>query len=282
MNKSAKGLLWSFFGVLILSPDTLLIRLLNLSDFSLIFYRSFLPAISIFLFIFWMYKKETLKVFLLIGLPGIIYAMFYAITHVCFVYSIQNTSVANTLVIIAGAPIFAALFSIIFLKEKPSPFTLVIIFVALISMLVIGWGSYSSSGIFGDLMALTVAVFMGASGVLVRYFKDIDLVPACFVGCILAGLYAVPFDIEFNLSSMQIIYLSLMCFIMLPIPFIIMTIAPKYTPAYQVYLVFLLESVLGTAWVWVVINEVPSINTIIGGLILLTSVLVYMILETRK
>ena len=75
MNKSAKGLLWSFFGVLILSPDTLLIRLLNLSDFSLIFYRSFLPAISIFLFIFWMYKKETLKVFLLIGLPGIIYAM---------------------------------------------------------------------------------------------------------------------------------------------------------------------------------------------------------------
>ena len=63
-------------------------------------------------------EKETLKVFLLIGLPGIIYAMFYAITHVCFVYSIQNTSVANTLVIIAGAPIFAALFSIIFLKEK--------------------------------------------------------------------------------------------------------------------------------------------------------------------
>ena len=168
------------------------------------------------------------------------------------------------------------------MKEKPSPFTWVIIVVAFVSMFVIGWGSYSSSGIFGDLMALTVAVFMGASGVLVRYFKAIDLVPACFVGCILAGLYAVPFDIEFNLSSMQIIYLSLMCFIMLPIPFIIMTIAQKYTPAYQVYLVFLLESVLGTAWVWVVINEVPSINTIIGGLILLTSVLIYMILETRK
>ena len=282
MSKSAKGLLWSFFGVLILSPDTLLIRLLNLSDFSLIFYRSFLPAVTIFLFIFWQYKRETLKIFVLIGLPGIIYAIFYAITHICFVYSIQNTSVANTLVIIAGAPIFAALFSIIFLKEKPSPFTWVIIFVALVSMFVIGWGSYSSSGIFGDLMALIVAVFMGASGVLVRYFKGIDLVPACFVGCILAGLYAVPFDIEFNLNSMQIIYLSLMCFIMLPIPFIIMTIAPKYTPAYQVYLIFLLESVLGTAWVWVVINEVPSINTIIGGLILLTSVLIYMILETRK
>ena len=91
MSKSAKGLLWSFFGVLILSPDTLLIRLLNLSDFSLIFYRSFLPAVTIFLFIFWQYKRETIKIFLLIGLPGIIYAVFYAITHICFVYSIQNT-----------------------------------------------------------------------------------------------------------------------------------------------------------------------------------------------
>ena len=71
-----------------------------------------------------------------------------------------------------------------------------------------------------------------------------------------------------------------MCFIMLPIPFVIMTIAPKYTPAYQVYLIFLLESVLGTTWVWVIINEVPSLNTIIGGLLLLTSVLIYMILES--
>ena len=282
MSKSAKGLLWSFFGVLILSPDSLLIRLSNLSDFSLIFYRSFLPAITIFLFIFWSYKKETFKVFLLIGVPGIIYSTFYAITHICFVYSIQNTSVANTLVIIAGAPIFAAIFSIIFLKEKPSLFTWVIIFVAIISMLTIGWGSYSTSGIFGDLMAFIVAILMGASGVLVRYFKNIDLVPACFVGCLLAGLYSLPFEIEFNLTNAQIIYLSLMCFIMLPIPFIVMTIAPKYTPAYQVYLIFLLESVLGTTWVWIVINEVPSLNTIIGGSSLLFSVLIYMILETRK
>ena len=282
MTKSAKGLLWSFFGVLILSPDSLLIRLSNLSDFSLIFYRSFLPAITIFLFIFWSYKKETFKIFLLIGVPGIIYAIFYAITHICFIYSIQTTSVANTLVIIAGAPIFAALFSIIFLKEKPSLFTWLIIFVSIISMFIIGWGSYSTSGLFGDSMALIVAILMGASGVLVRYFKNIDLVPACFIGCILAGLYSLPFEIEFNLSYAQIIYLSLMCFIMLPLPFIVMTIAPKYTPAYQVYLVFLLESVLGTTWVWLIIKEAPPINTIIGGSILLFSVLIYMILETRK
>ena len=282
MNKSAEWLLWSLFGVIILSPDSLLIRLSNLSDISLIFYRSYLPAITLLLFILWFYKKNTLNAFLLIGIPGIIYALFYAITHICFVYSIQYTSVANTLVIIASAPIFSALLSIIFLNEKPSLLTWLIIFISFFSMLIIGWGSYSTTGIFGDIMALIVAIAMGSGGVLVRFFKKIDLVPACFVGCIIAGFYALPFEIEFNLTSFQILYLSLMCLIMLPIPFIIMTIAPKYTPAYQVSLVFLLESVLGTAWVWLIISEVPSLNTIIGGLLLLSSVLIYMILETRK
>tara|TARA_Y100000746_G_scaffold42622_1_gene32079 strand:+ start:76 stop:924 length:849 start_codon:yes stop_codon:yes gene_type:complete len=282
MKKSSQWLTLSLAGVLLLSPDSLLIRLLNLSDFSLIFYRSYLPAVTLFIFILWFYKKNTIQAFLLIGVPGVIYATLYAITHVCFVYSIQYTSVSNTLVIVASAPIFSAILSIIFLKEQPSLFTWLIIFIALVSMFIIGWGSYSTTGVFGDIMALIVAIAMGSGGVLVRYFKNIDLVPACFVGCILAGLYTLPFQIEFDLTSIQILYLSLMCFVILPIPFIIMTIAPKYTPAYQVSLVFLLESVLGSAWVWIVINEVPSLNTIIGGAILLSSVLIYMILETKK
>ena len=282
MKKSSQWLTFSLVGVLLLSPDSLLIRLLNLSDFSLIFYRSYLPAVTLFIFILWFYKKNTIQAFLLIGVPGVIYATLYAVTHVCFVYSIQYTSVSNTLVIVASAPIFSAILSIIFLKEQPSLFTWLIIFIALVSMFIIGWGSYSTTGIFGDIMALIVAIAMGSGGVLVRYFKNIDLVPACFVGCILAGLYTLPFQIEFDLTSIQILYLSLMCFVILPIPFIIMTIAPKYTPAYQVSLVFLLESVLGSAWVWIVINEVPSLNTIIGGAILLSSVLIYMILETKK
>jgi len=282
MKKSSQWLTLSLVGVLLLSPDSLLIRLLNLSDFSLIFYRSYLPAVTLFIFILWFYKKNTIQAFLLIGVPGVIYATLYAVTHVCFVYSIQYTSVSNTLVIVASAPIFSAILSIIFLKEQPSLFTWLIIFIALVSMFIIGWGSYSTTGIFGDIMALIVAIAMGSGGVLVRYFKNIDLVPACFVGCILAGLYTLPFQIEFDLTSIQILYLSLMCFVILPIPFIIMTIAPKYTPAYQVSLVFLLESVLGSAWVWIVINEVPSLNTIIGGAILLSSVLIYMILETKK
>ena len=281
METRNKGLLLSLLGVFILSPDSLLIRLVDLDDFSLIFYRSILPIISVLIFLIYYYKSSFLKSIILIGIPGIAYAILYAITHICFVYSIQHTSVANTLVLIAASPIFAAIFSIYILKEKPNLFTWITIFLALIGVIIIGWGSFTNAGLFGDLMALIMASAMGLSMVIVRYYKEKDLIPACLIGCVLATLYALPFNIDFNLNIYQISILMVMCLIILPIPFMILTISPKYAPAHEVALIFLMESVLGTLWVWLVINEVPPINTIIGGLVLIFSVSIFIIKTTK-
>ena len=282
METRNKGLLLSLIGVIVISPDSLLIRLANIDDLSLIFYRSALPIITILIFLIYNYQKSFIKSFFLIGLPGVIYAVLYAITHICFVYSIQNTDVANTLVLIASAPIFAALFSVFILKEIPSFFTWIVIFIALLAMIIIGIGSFISTGLYGDIMALIVAAGMGFSMVLVRLFKNKDLVPACLLGCLIAALYTLPFGVNFNIDQNQIFYLLLMCLLILPIPFMILTIAPKYTPAHEVALIFLMESVLGTAWVWFVINEAPPANTIIGGVLLLGSVSIFIYQTTKK
>ena len=282
MKTRNKGLILSFIGVLILSPDSLLIRLVDLDDFSLIFYRSALPIVTILIFLIYTYQESFLKSFYLIGIPGIIYAILYAITHICFVYSIQNTSVANTLVLIASAPIFAALFSVFILKEIPSLFTWIVILIAMFAMIIIGVGSFTTTGLYGDLMALIVAIGMGFSMVLVRLFKNKDLVPACLLGCLISAIYALPFGINFNLNNDQFILIIIMCLIILPIPFMIMTISPKFAPAHEVALIFLLESVLGTTWVWFVIKEVPPLNTIIGGILLLGSVTIFIYQTTKK
>jgi len=282
MDTRNKGLLLSLIGVIILSPDSLLIRLVDLDDFSLIFYRSALPIVTVFLFLLYYYKSAVFSSFILIGLPGVVYAILYAITHISFVYSIQHTAVANTLVLIAAAPIFAAIFSVFILKEIPNFFTWIIIFIALSGMIIIGWGSYTSTGIFGDAMALIVAAGMGFSMVLVRFYKNKDLVPACLLGCVIAAFYALPFNVNFSLNNSQIFILLLMCLIILPIPFMILTIAPKYAPAHEVALIFLMESVLGTTWVWFIIKETPPSNTIIGGVILLIAVSIFIFKSTRE
>ena len=72
-----------------------------------------------------------------------------------------------------------------------------------------------------------------------------------------------------------------MCLIILPIPFMLLTIAPKYAPAHEVALIFLMESVLGTAWVWFVIKEVPPFNTVVGGTVLLIAISIFILKTTR-
>lgn len=282
ISSRSKGLLWSLFGVLILSPDSLLIRLSNLSEFTLIFYRGALPPLTIIIFLIIYYKKNFLKSFFAMGLAGVFYALLYSIIHIAFVYSIQQTSVANTLVLIASAPIFAAILSLIFLKENPKMLTWLIIFFAFISMIIIGWGSYTTTGLIGDILALVTGLGMAASAVIVRYYKNIDLVPACVIGCILTALYALPLTNDFTLNSFQMINLFFMCLIILPIPFIILTIAPRFAPAHEVALVFLLESVLGSLWVWLVINEQPPMNTLIGGIMLLSSVFLFIFITAKE
>ena len=228
------------------------------------------------------YKGNIAKSFLLMGKAGIIYALLHSLMFITFVYSIQHTAVANTLVIIASAPIFTAILSVIFLKENPKPLTWVIIFFALISIIIIGWGSFITTGFTGDVLALITGILMAACAIVVRYYKNLDLVPACVVGCLLTALYALPFSPELTINISQIIYLSLMCFIILPIPFIILTIAPRLIPAPEVTLIFLLESILGTLWVWIIINEQPPLNTLIGGIMLLCSVFLFVFLTAKE
>ena len=282
MSNRNKGLLMSLIGVFILSPDSLLIRLADLNDLSLIFYRGALPPITIILFLIIYYKGNIAKSFLLMGKAGIIYAILHSVMFVTFAYSIQHTAVANTLVIIASAPIFTAILSVIFLKENPKPLTWVIIFFALISIIIIGWGSFITTGFTGDVLALITGILMAACAIVVRYYKNLDLVPACVVGCLLTALYALPFSPELTINISQIIYLSLMCFIILPIPFVILTIAPRLTPAPEVTLIFLLESILGTLWVWMIINEQPPLNTLIGGIMLLCSVFLFVFITAKE
>ena len=66
------------------------------------------------------------------------------------------------------------------------------------------------------------------------------------------------------------------------IPFVLVTIAPRYIPAEEVNLFFLLETILGPIWVWLVIKEEPSLETIIGGSIIIITIAIHSYLKIKK
>ena len=97
-----------------------------------------------------------------------------------------------------------------------------------------------------------------------------------------ADVIANSLDKNISNKNEQIIYLILMGFIIIPSAFIVLTIAPRYAPAHEVTLIFLLESILGTLWVWFVISEKPPLNTLIGGGMLLSSVFVFVLITAKE
>ena len=272
LSDRGKGILMSIGGVLVLSPDSLLIRLAGLDDFTLLFYRGLFPVIAISLILVIYYRADFVPALLRIGWAGILNGVIFSAINITFISAIQRTSVANTLLFLSSAPVFAAILSLLVLRENQRPGTWLIIALSLLSIFIIGWGSYGSDGLTGDLLALCCAIFTACSAVLVRYKKHIDLVPSVIIGSFFTACYALSQSPDLAISSTQLAYVGIIGFILVPFAFIVLTIAPRYANSAEVQLVYLLESILGPLWVWLVIKETPALNTIVGGSMLLASV----------
>jgi drug/metabolite transporter (DMT)-like permease len=272
LSNRGKGILMSLGGVFVLSPDSLLIRLAGLDDYTLLFYRGLFPAIAISLILWLHYRTDFIPALLRIGRAGILNAVLFSTINITFISAIQRTSVANTLLFLSSAPVFAALLSLLVLRENQRRSTWLVIALSLFSIFIIGWGSYGSTGIYGDLLALCCAIVTAASAVLVRYRKYVDMVPSVILGSLFTAAFALTQAPQLVISSTQLFYLVIIGIVLVPVAFILLTIAPRFANSAEVQLVYLLESILGPLWVWLVINETPSLNTIVGGSMLLASV----------
>ena len=119
LSNQKKGSLLAFIGVMFITPDSLFIRLANADTYQLLFYRGSIPFVTVLIALLVAYKSNFIRIFLNTGYPGIAYSLTFALTNITFIISIQNTNVANTLVMVALAPMLSAILSLIFLKENP-------------------------------------------------------------------------------------------------------------------------------------------------------------------
>ena len=111
-----KGSFLAFVGVMFITPDSLLIRLSNIDTWSLLFYRGAIPFVVVLIGLILFYRKNFFNALFKIGLAGIFYVISFSICNITFIISIQNTNVANTLIMVAMAPMLSAILAAIFLK----------------------------------------------------------------------------------------------------------------------------------------------------------------------
>ena len=277
-----KGMLMAFTAVIFLTPDSLFIRLANVSSWNLIFYRGFIPFLVVFIGLLFVYKANFIKQTFSNGLHGAAYALVFTITNITFVISIENTAVANTLIMIALAPMLSAILSFIFLKEIPSKETWAAITVTTLSVVYIFYDAIDTGDVLGNALGLLTAFGLAVGAVIVRSAKKIDLVPSAMFGKLLVAIIAFYFADNLNLKGSDLTIVPLMCIMCVALPFVLVTIAPRYITAAEVNLFFLLETIMGPIWVWLVIKEQPSIETIIGGITIIITIAIHSFLSLKK
>ncbi|WP_440908153.1 DMT family transporter [Candidatus Pelagibacter sp.] len=282
LTNQQKGSLLAFIAVMLITPDSLLIRLSNIETWGMLFYRGAIPFILVLLGLLIFYNKNFLNALFNVGYTGIFYTISFAICNITFLVSIQNTNVANTLVMVAMAPMISAILGGIFLKEVPDKKTWVAILITFFSAIYIFYDSIQLGNIFGDFMGLVTATGLAVNAVLVRSAKDRDLLPSAVLGKFCVAIFAFFFVESFDLVGNDMIYIPLMCILCVAIPFVLVTIAPRFIPAEEVNLFFLLETIIGPIWVWMIIKEQPSIETIQGGIVIILTIAIHSFLKLKK
>ena len=282
LTDQQKGSLLAFIAVIFITQDSLFIRLSNVDTWGLVFYRGIIPFFTVFLGMLIIYKLNFFKILLSSGYHGLIYVGTFSITNITFVVSIQNTNVANTLVMIATAPMLSAILGAIFLKEPPDKKTWLSIIITFIAIIYIFSDSLKLGNFYGDILGFITAIGLAVGAVTIRSAKSKNLVPAAVVGKLFVATFALFFIESFVLENKDLIIVPLMCILCVAIPFVLVTIAPRFIPAAEVNLFFLLETIIGPIWVWMIIKEQPSVETLYGGAVIIITIATHSFLKLRN
>ena len=282
LTDQKKGSLMAFVAVMFITPDSLFIRLSNVETWSLVFYRGIIPFVLVFIGMLLIYRLKFFNLLRSNGYYGFAYVLTFSVTNIAFVASIQNTNVANTLIMIATAPMLSAILGSFFLKENPDKKTWVAIFITFFAALYIFYDSIKLGNFFGDILGFVAAMGLAVGAVIIRSAKKLNLVPSAVVGKLIIALFAMLFVKDYSLNNNDIYIVPLMCVMCVAIPFVLVTIAPRFITAAEVNLFFLLETIIGPIWVWLIIKEQPTPETIVGGAIIVLTIATHSFLKLKK
>ncbi len=268
-----RGVALSASGMLVISPDGLLLRMIGeAGPWETVFHRSLLSGII--LAIVWVVRRTS-------GAAGkpfridrytLISALLVAVANTLFVGAIVHTTVANTLIILAAMPLFGAILGWLLIGEKVRPRTWISILLAICGVVVIFADSLGGGTSTGNALALVTSVFLALNLIVLRRAGDVDIVLALSLAGFLAAAIAWPFADPFDVNGRDMAILAVLGLVVLPGGSVLFFWGTRYIPAVEVALLALLETVLGPIWVWLGIGEVPTVQCLIGGLVVLLAV----------
>ena len=273
-----KGIIITVLGVLFLIPDSLLVRLITATPLAICFWRGLLGG-SLLLIIYLIYgllSKDNKR--LDFTLKEILIILCIALSTICFVLSVNYTTVANTLFLLSTAPFFSIFLSYLLLGEKIRLKDLCASLIALIGVFIISLGSQVSNNTLatslGDLFGIGIAIFTALVLTLARHGSSKLVIRSNAIGMYAVALFVLPFVKNFSVEQETILYLLILCLICVPIGSLLILTGPKYISASEVSLIILLQVIIAPILAWLILKEYPGLSSLVGGIFVISALLI--------
>jgi len=280
------GPLLVFMGAVCLSFGGLIVKSFEGANlWQILFWRQTFFAIIVALYLVISYKKNFVKSFYNSGLSGFIGGIFLGIGFAAYVFSMYTTTVANTNFIITTETIFLAVFGYFFLKEKIDLITFIAIILGMSGVLLILGSSLSIQSdeqFIGNIVAFIMPISFAILVIIIRKYPNIDMVPAQFIAGVFAAIigYVIAGKLSISLHDLFLAFLA--GFFQIGFGFIFITIGSQTTPSAVVGVLMLTEAVFGPLWAWLFINEIPPSSVLLGGGIIIFSILFQTFLSKKQ
>jgi len=268
------GYILLLFGGFCLSWGGFIVRSFQEADvWQILFLRSFFFIVALILFLSLTYKNKAIKVIKDSGVPGILGGFVMSFSFVAFIIAMNNTTVANVVFIISTQTMFLAIFGFFYLKEKVSLIGSSSIFLAMSGILIMVGDSISKGSLFGNLVALVIPINFAIYVMIIRKNSNLDMVPAMLYSGIFSLIYGAILSKSFEFTSHDLFMGFLLGVPQLALGFICITIGSRTTASATVGLLMLMETLCGPLWVWLFLNEIPPVSVLIGGLVIISAII---------
>ena len=271
-------------GAVGISFGGLIMRNINNADpWQIAFYRALAFLFSISLILFHRYRLGIVTNIKKIGYPGMAGGFLLMLTHLLFIHSIANTSIANTLFTLSSIPFITALLALIFLKEKISLRTIIIMFFTFMGIFIMIKDGLETGGFFGNILALVCAFSFSTFVIVLRKSRNIDMMPVNLISGVLILIISFVISLgNINIPIQDILLCFLWGGVLMGFVSSVFIFATRFLLASEVTFLMLLEFSLGPFWVWIFLNETISQETFYGGIIVMISVAVYSLFEINN
>ena len=274
--------LWSIAGVVTrqLSPE-----LQAHGRFEITFWRSVFAAIFVGGFLLFV-RRDFAGSLRRAGIAGLMSGAMWATMFTCFMLALTLTSTANTLIVLAVAPLTTALLARAFLNAPIPPRTWAAIAIAMVGIGAMFADSLrvdSGTAVLGMLIAFGAPLASAINVVILKKRgANVDLIPAVFVGGAISAALVMPLAWPFIADARDIALLAMLGFFQLGLPCMLLVIAARHLSATEVALLALLEVILGPFWAWLGAGEVPASSALFGGALVLAALVLNELVAARR